>query len=65
METEEERRAAREREERAQWNDENRTDSRARYQRVLDQWVRSQRELEEEERGVRRALDPFGWGHWK
>jgi hypothetical protein len=54
------RRIKQEQEERMAWN----ADARARYQRVLDQWVQSQRDLAEEERRMMRALDPFGWGHW-
>jgi hypothetical protein len=54
METAEERRKAREREEH----------ERARYQRKLDEWWQGQRDLEEEERRIRREIDPFGWGHW-
>jgi hypothetical protein len=38
---------------------------RRKYQAELDRWWQSQRDLAEEERRIRREIDPFGWGHWR
>jgi hypothetical protein len=37
---------------------------RNRAQLALDRAWQRMRDLDEEERRVRRELDPFGWGHW-
>jgi hypothetical protein len=37
----------------------------ARYQAQLDRWYWEQREAAEEEKRLRRQLDPFNYGHWR
>jgi hypothetical protein len=37
---------------------------RNRAQAALDRAWQRMRDLDEEDRRIRRELDPFGWGHW-
>ena len=55
---EQDRRRQREQEERAEAE-------RNRAQRALDRAWQRMRDLDAEDRRIRRELDPFGWGHWK